>query len=198
MQTNKVIKIGITGGIGSGKSVVSRVLKIMGYPIYDSDSWAKKLMNNNSDIRNSLTLRFGKDTYTDTGLNRQFLAQQIFCNKENLAYVNSIVHPAVGKHFLQWSERQHSKLVFIESAILFSSGFDKIVDKIIFVDAPQDMRLKRAMVRDNSNAEAVMARIKNQAAGDTFARTHSDFIIQNDNKKLLTTQVLSVLNKING
>lgn len=198
MQTNKVIKIGITGGIGSGKSVVSRVLKIMGYPIYDSDSWAKKLMNNNSDIRNSLTLRFGKDTYTDTGLNRQFLAQQIFCNKENLAYVNSIVHPAVGKHFLQWSERQHSKLVFIESAILFSSGFDKIVDKVIFVDAPQDMRLKRAMARDNSNAEAVMARIKNQAAGDTFARTHSDFIIQNDNKKLLTTQVLSVLNKING
>lgn len=198
MQTNKVIKIGITGGIGSGKSVVSRVLKIMGYPIYDSDSWAKNLMNNNSDIRNSLTLRFGKDTYTDTGLNRQFLAQQIFCNKENLAYVNSIVHPAVGKHFLQWSERQHSKLVFIESAILFSSGFDKIVDKVIFVDAPQDMRLKRTMVRDNSNAEAVMARIKNQAAGDTFARTHSDFIIQNDNKKLLTTQVLSVLNKING
>ena len=198
MQTNKVIKIGITGGIGSGKSVVSRVLKIMGYPIYDSDSWAKKLMNNNSDIRNSLTLRFGKDTYTDTGLNRQFLAQQIFCNKENLAYVNSIVHPAVGKHFLQWSERQHSKLVFIESAILFSSGFDKIVDKIIFVDAPQDMRLKRAMARDNSNSEAIMARIKNQAPGDTFARTHSDFIIQNDNKKLLTTQVLSVLNKING
>ena len=198
MQTNKVIKIGITGGIGSGKSVVSRVLKIMGYPIYDSDSWAKKLMNNNNDIRNSLTLRFGKDTYTDTGLNRQFLAQQIFCNKENLAYVNSIVHPAVGKHFLQWSERQNSKLVFIESAILFSSGFDKIVDKVIFVDAPQDMRLKRAMVRDNSNAEAVMARIKNQATGDTFARTHSDFIIQNDNKKLLTTQVLSVLNKING
>ena len=198
MQTNKVIKIGITGGIGSGKSVVSRVLKIMGYPIYDSDSWAKNLMNNNNDIRNSLTLRFGKDTYTDTGLNRQFLAQQIFCNKENLAYVNSIVHPAVGKHFLQWSEQQHSKLVFIESAILFSSGFDKIVDKVIFVDAPQDMRLKRAMVRDNSNSEAVMARIKNQAAGDTFARTHSDFIIQNDNKKLLTTQVLSVLNKING
>ena len=155
-------------------------------------------MNENEEIRNSLIQRFGEATYTTTGLNRQFLAQQIFNNKENLTFVNSVGHPAVGKHFLQWAEQQYSKLVFIESAILFSSGFDKIVDKVIFVDAPQDMRLKRAMVRDNSNAEAVMARIKNQAAGDTFARTHSDFIIQNDNKKLLTTQVLSVLNKING
>ena len=198
VQTNNTIKIGITGGIGSGKSVISRILKTMAYPIYDSDSWAKKLMNENKEIRNSLTLKFGEETYTKTELNRQFLARQIFNNKENLAFVNSVVHPAVGKHFLQWSEQQHSKLVFIESAILFSSGFDKIVDKVIFVDAPQDMRLKRAMARDNSNSEAIMARIKNQAPGDTFARTHSDFIIQNDNKKLLITQILSVLNEING
>ena len=197
MQTNKTIKIGITGGIGSGKSVISHILKTMGYPIYDSDSWAKKLMNENEEIRNSLIQRFGEATYTTTGLNRQFLAQQIFNNKENLTFVNSVVHPAVGKHFLQWAEQQYSKLVFIESAILFSSGFNKIVDKVIFVDAPQEIRLQRAITRDNSNTEAVMARIKNQAENDAFARTHSDFVIKNDNKTLITKQILSALNKIN-
>lgn len=197
MQINKTLKIGITGGIGSGKSVISRILKTMGYPIYDSDSWAKKLMNENEEIRNSLTLRFGKETYTLTELNRPFLAQKIFNNKENLAYVNSVVHPIVGKHFLQWSEQQNSSLVFIESAILFSSGFNKIVDKVIFVDAPQDVRLERAILRDNATTEAIMARIKNQEKGNIFAYNHSDFIIQNDNKILIIPQIVSVLKKIN-
>jgi dephospho-CoA kinase len=197
MQINKTLKIGITGGIGSGKSVISRILKNMGYPIYDSDSWAKKLMNENEEIRNSLTLRFGKETYTLTELNRPFLAQKIFNNKENLAYVNSVVHPIVGKHFLQWSEQQNSSLVFIESAILFSSGFNKIVDKVIFVDAPQDVRLERAILRDNATTEAIMARIKNQEKGNIFAYNHSDFIIQNDNKILIIPQIVSVLKKIN-
>ncbi len=198
MQINEVFKVGITGGIGSGKSVVSRVIKNMGYPIYDSDLWAKRLMNEDEEIRTLLTQRFGEETYTDSGLNRGFLAQQIFNNKENLAFVNSVVHPAVGRHFRQWSEQQSSKMVFIESAILFSSGFDKFVDKVIFVDAPQELRLKRATARDNASAEAIMARIKNQIEGDEFSRTHSDFIIQNDDKTLIITQILSVLEKING
>jgi dephospho-CoA kinase len=197
MQINKTLKIGITGGIGSGKSVISRILKTMGYPIYDSDSWAKKLMNENEEIRNFLTFKFGKETYTLTQLNRPFLAQKIFNNKENLAYVNSVVHPIVGKHFLQWSEQQNSSLVFIESAILFSSGFNKIVDKVIFVDAPQDVRLERAILRDNATTEAIMARIKNQEKGNIFAYNHSDFIIQNDNKILIIPQIVSVLKKIN-
>ncbi len=197
-QTNKIIKIGITGGIGSGKSIISCFLKIMGFPIYDSDSWAKTLMNENEDIRKSLILKFGEETYTSAGLNRPFLAQKIFNDKENLAYVNSVVHPIVGKHFLQWSEKQDSSLVFIESAILFSSGFDKIVDKVIFVDAPQDIRLKRAILRDNATTETIMARIKNQTEGNDFAYRHSDFIILNDNKTLITPQILSILEKFNG
>ena len=135
IETNKILKIGITGGIGSGKSVISRLLKIMGYPVYDSDSWAKVLMNEDKAIRDSLSAMFGDEVYTDTGLNRSFLAQKIFNNKENLAFVNSVVHPAVGKHFLQWTEMQNANLVFIESAILFSSGFDKIVDKTILAFA---------------------------------------------------------------
>lgn len=198
MQTKKNLKIGITGGIGSGKSVISRTLKTMGYPIYDSDSWAKKLMNEHIEIRNSLTQRFGQETYINSEINRPFLAQKIFNNTENLTFVNSVVHPIVGKHFLQWTEMQNANLVFIESAILFSSGFNKIVDKVIFVDAPQDIRLQRAITRDNSNAEAVMARIKNQAENDIFARNHSNFIIQNDNNTLIIPQILSILEKIDG
>ena len=198
IKTNYPIKIGITGGIGSGKSVISRILKTMGYPVYDSDWWAKNLMNENMEIRSALISKFGNETYASMGLNRPFLAQQIFNNKENLAFVNSVVHPIVGNHFLQGAKEQNSDCVFIESAILFSSGFNKIVDQVIFVDAPQNIRLNRAIARDNATAETVMARINNQAEGDAFAISNSDFIIQNDNNSLIIPQVLSVLEKING
>lgn len=189
-------KIGITGGIGSGKSIVSRILKTIGYPIYDSDSWAKHLMNNHPDIRQALTDKFGAETYTHEGLNRTYLAQQIFNNKTNLAFVNSIVHPIVCNHFIQWAENQHSEFVFIESAILFSSGLDKILDKTIYVDAPQELRLQRAMLRDNASAEAIIARINNQSHDNEYARSHSDFIIQNDNQTLLTPQILNTIKKL--
>lgn len=189
-------KIGITGGIGSGKSVISRILKTMGYPVYDSDSWAKYLMNNHQNIRQALTDKFGAETYTSEGLNRTYLAQQIFNNKVNLVFVNSIVHPTVCKHFLQWAENQHSELVFIESAILFSSNLDKILDKVIYVDAPQELRLQRAMLRDNASAETITARINNQSHDNKHALTHSNFIIQNDNQSLIIPQLLSTLQKI--
>lgn len=189
-------KIGITGGIGSGKSVISRILKIMHYPVYDSDYWAKFLMNNDKTIYKALTDKFGSETYSSEGINRPFLAQLIFNNKENLTFVNSIVHPAVGNHFLQWAEEQQSSIVFIESAILFSSGLNKIIDKTIYVDAPQEIRLQRAILRDNATTEAISARIKNQINGDEYARTHSDYIINNDNTSLLIPQIISILQNL--
>lgn len=189
-------KIGITGGIGSGKSVISRILKIMHYPVYDSDYWAKFLMNNDKTIYKALTDKFGPETYSAEGINRPFLAQLIFNNKENLTFVNSIVHPAVGNHFLQWAEEQQSSIVFIESAILFSSGLNKIIDKTIYVDAPQEIRLQRAILRDNATTEAISARIKNQINGDEYARTHSDYIINNDNTSLLIPQIISILQNL--
>lgn len=189
-------KIGITGGIGSGKSVISRILKTMGYPIYDSDSWAKILMNNSPTIRQALTNKFGAETYSIEGLNRAYLAQQIFNNKANLAFVNSIVHPTVCNHFIQWAENQHSEFVFIESAILFSSGLDKILDKTIYVDAPQELRLQRAMLRDNASAENITVRINNQSHDNEYAHSHSDFIIQNDNQTLIIPQILSTLQNL--
>ena len=189
-------KIGITGGIGSGKSVISRILKTMGYPVYDSDSWAKHLMNNHPKIRQALINKFGIETYTPEGLNRTYLAQQIFNDKANLAFVNSIVHPTVCKHFMQWAENQHTEFVFIESAILFSSGLDTILDKVIYVNAPQELRIQRAILRDNASAETITARINNQSHDNEYAHTHSDFIINNDNQTLIIPQLLYTLQNI--
>lgn len=189
-------KIGITGGIGSGKSVISRILKTIGYPVYDSDSWAKHLMNNHPNIRQALINKFGIETYTPEGLNRTYLAQQIFNNKANLAFVNSIVHPTVCNHFMQWAENQHSEFVFIESAILFSSGLDTILDKVIYVNAPQELRIQRAILRDNASAETITARINSQSHDNEYAHTHYDFIINNDNQTLIIPQLLSTLQNI--
>ena len=189
-------KIGITGGIGSGKSVISRILKTIGYPVYDSDSWAKHLMNNHPNIRQALINKFGIETYTPEGLNRTYLAQQIFNDKANLAFVNSIVHPTVCNHFMQWAENQHTELVFIESAILFSSGLDTILDKVIYVNAPQELRIQRAILRDNASAETITARINSQSHDNEYAHTHSAFIINNDNQTLIIPQLLSTLQNI--
>ena len=189
-------KIGITGGIGSGKSVISRILKTIGYPVYDSDLWAKHLMNNHPNIRQALINKFGIETYTPEGLNRTYLAQQIFNNKANLAFVNSIVHPTVCNHFMQWAENQHTEFEFIESAILFSSGLDTILDKVIYVNAPQELRIQRAILRDNASAEAITARINSQSHDNEYAHTHSDLIINNDNQTLIIPQLLSTLQNI--
>jgi dephospho-CoA kinase len=153
-------------------------------------------MNNDKTIYKALTDKFGPETYSSEGINRPFLAQLIFNNKENLTFVNSIVHPVVGNHFLQWAEEQQSSIVFIESAILFSSGLNKIINKTIYVDAPQEIRLQRAILRDNASTEAISARIKNQINGDEYARTHSDYIINNDNTSLLIPQIISILQNL--
>jgi dephospho-CoA kinase len=187
-----MIKIGITGGIGSGKSVISRILRLLNYPVYDSDFWAKELMNNNPNIQQALTKRFGHETYQNNTLNRPFLAKQIFNNEDARLFVNSIVHPIVSQHFLDWAENQNTKLVFIESAILFSSGLDKIIDTTIFVDAPQQIRLQRAKLRDNSTDTAILARINSQSQEELYAKKHSNYIINNDNQ-LLLPQIITII-----
>lgn len=190
-----MIKIGITGGIGSGKSVISRILRLLNYPVYDSDFWAKELMNNNPNIQQALTKRFGHETYQNNTLNRPFLAKQIFNNEDARLFVNSIVHPIVSQHFLDWAENQNTKLVFIESAILFSSGLDKIIDTTIFVDAPQQIRLQRAKLRDNSTDTAILARINSQSQEELYSKKHSKYIINNDNQ-LLIPQITTIIKEL--
>lgn len=154
-----MIKIGITGGIGSGKSVVASLLALSGVPVYIADEESKWLTNNSPVIREKLTALFGPEIYTNEGLNKKLLASHIFNNPKQLQQVNQIIHPEVNRHFSAWVERQTSPLCAIESAILFESGFYKVVDISLMVYAPRELRIERALGRTQprekkSNAES--------------------------------------------
>ncbi len=184
--------VGLTGGIGSGKTVVSKVLENLGIAVYNSDTEAKLLMNNDSDIINKLKMIFGYDIYdNENKLNRKKLADLIFNNKDKLNTVNSIVHPAVKKHFKNWCEKQDSPYLIKETAILFESGIYNDVDKIITVTAPLSLRIERLIKRDNATKEEIMNRINNQS-DDSLKINNSDYVINNVNKELITPQILSI------
>jgi dephospho-CoA kinase len=159
-------KVGITGGIGSGKSTVTRMLEGMGVAVYLSDDRAKELMAHDGSLREKLIARFGKDTYVDGELNRRYLSERVFSNSEELAALNAIVHPAVMDDFDVWAEKQESPYVVIESAILFEAGLDGMVDCVVSVLAPRELRIERAMARDGVAREDVERRIANQMSDD--------------------------------
>lgn len=188
-------KIGITGGIGSGKSVISNILRNLGYNVYDSDSEAKRLMCTDDNIISALTARFGKEIFTpERQINRILLADKIFRDKENLMFVNGTVHPAVCQDFAVWATGK--QFAFIESAILFEAKLDSYVDKIIYVKAPLDLRIKRVTNRDHTTEEKVKERIANQQASLDYAEQHSHYIINNDGISELKPQIIKILDDI--
>ena len=171
-------KVAICGGIGSGKSTVCRMFAERGVAVYDSDSRAKALMNDSAELREALIAEFGEECYADGSLNRPYLASKVFGSEEQLAKLNSIVHPAVKRDFLRWAEEQQSSYCILESALLFESGFDALVDKKVAVLAPQPLRVMRAMERDGASKEQIEARIKAQM-GDDELMARCDFAIVN-------------------
>ncbi|NOZ34503.1 MAG: dephospho-CoA kinase [Chlorobi bacterium] len=188
--------IGLTGGIGSGKTIVSQVFMRLGIAVYNSDTEAKIIMNSDSDIINKLKMIFGYDIYDKRNqLDRKKLAQHIFNNKDKLNTVNSIVHPAVKKHFTNWINKQQSPYIIKETAILFESGIYKDVKKIITVIAPLELRIKRIKERDNMTDDKIIQRINNQT-DDNFKIKHSDYIIINDEKELIIPQILKIHEKL--
>ena len=199
--------IGITGGIGSGKSTISKFFQTEGYPIYDCDSNSKNIANSSLIIKEKLITTFGKDIYDKNGLlNKELLAEKIFGNENNRQIVNSIIHPEVIKNVQSWITKETRKIIFIESALLFESGLNKIVDKTIFVDAKEEIRLQRAIIREiknrglnndenNTIAKDILLRIQSQRQNYEYAKEHSDFIILNNNE-LLINQLLICLNNI--
>ena len=159
----KPIIIGITGGIGWGKSTFSRHLMRRGELVYDTDMEAKILQNTSENLRSAIMAEFGEDIYTSAGLDRQKLAKIVFSDSAKLQILNSIVHPAVEEDFNKWVDNNLSrKFLFMECAILFEGKFDKLVDKIVVVTAPEDIRVHRVMLRDCQSEENVRARIRNQ------------------------------------
>jgi len=187
------IKIGITGGIGSGKSVVSRLLGVMGIPVYDSDSETKRLMASDGVIRKELQALVGEEVYAGGVLNKPLLASYLFANSENARRVNGIIHPRVKEDFRQWVQRHSAcSIVGIESAILVEAGFANEVDSIVMVYAPEEVRIARAVRRDASSRELIEKRIRSQM-NDEEKRRYADFVIANDDATPLIPQVLELI-----
>ncbi len=187
--------IGLTGGIGSGKTLISKVFISLDIPVYNSDIEAKLLMNTDFRIVAELKQKFGDDLYNKNELDRKKLAEFIFNDINNLAFVNSVIHPAVKLHFNKWTEKQNSEYVIKETAILFESGTYKDVTLIITVIAPEDIRINRIIGRDQLNKEEIKTRMANQIS-DSERINQSDFIIINDNKQLIVPQVLKIHKKV--
>lgn len=186
-----MMKIGITGGIGSGKSYVSRLLtEHYGIPVYNTDSEAKRLMLSDEGIRRRLTALLGKEVYKSDGtLNKPLLANYLFADSCHAGQINAIVHPQVKADFLKWADLQTGcEIVALESAILFESGFDNIVDKVVMVYAPVELRIRRVMLRDSTTEEKIRQRIVAQM-DDKAKQDRSDFIIFNDGSRPLNLQL---------
>lgn len=190
------IKIGVTGGIGSGKSTVCKIFRLLDIPVFEADRVANKLINSNVEIRNELVLLFGNKIYEpDNKLNRKMLADLIFNDESLLEKVNNLVHPAVRNEFMLWHQKQNSKYVVHEAAILFESGFYKMMDFTILVSAPKELRIERVVKRNKIQPEMVESRI-NKQWNDEDKRKLASFELVNDNKHLLIPQILEIDKKL--
>jgi dephospho-CoA kinase len=190
-------KIGITGGIGSGKSYVSRIIKSMGFPVYHSDESAKLLMESNPLIKEGLLLLFGASIYEKGELNKKKLAELIFESPELREKVNALVHPIVRADFAQWATNQSQEIVFNEAAILFETGANANFDATILVIAPEAIRIDRVMKRENCSRELVLKRIQSQWS-DEQKSSLATYQIINDSVSPLLIQVEKVLEKISA
>ena len=180
--------VGLTGGIGSGKTLVSSYFEALGVPVYISDIEAKKLMETDKETVASIKELFGDDSYSNQSLNRKFIASQVFTDKHKLNKLNAIVHPAVAKHFKTWYSKQKFDFVIKESAILFETGAEKHCDVIILVTAPLQIRISRVIQRDNTTEKEVRLRIKNQW-DDEVKIPRSDYVVTNTDKMATKNKV---------
>ena len=195
-KTNSMLKIGITGGIGSGKSTVCRVFSVLGIPVFEADKIARNLMNTDQAIQEKLIGLFGTSVYLpDQTIDRKYLARIVFNNPSLLAQLNAIVHPVVRQTFFDWCENQKSAYIIHEAAILFESGFYKMMDKTITVVTDENERIQRVMKRDGITLELVKERISNQWS-DYDRIKLADFVIGNNDDQLIIPQIIEIDKKI--
>ena len=194
-----MLVIGMTGGIGCGKSYVSAKMQLRGIPVYDSDQRAKLITATDPDIKTALTELVGPTLYCPCGcgvMQKEVLAKFIFGNPDNMTRVNAIIHPRVRQDFRRWAEGLGSKeFCILESAILFESGFDKEVDYTVCVDAPLALRIRRCVKRDNTTEQAVVARINSQMDQEEKCR-RADFVIVNDDVQQLEPQIGALIDDV--
>ena len=189
--------IGLTGGIGSGKSTIAQYFKSLGVPVYIADDEAKKLLDN-PDIQNKIKAIFGELVFENNNISKEKLASIVFQNPQKLSELNAIIHPAVKKHFQLWvANHQNEPIVIKEVAILFESGSDQDCDKIITVVAPLETRIQRVIERDKTSKEAIIDRIKNQWT-DEMRMAKSDYIIENISLEIAKQQADKIFQKLSN
>ncbi len=184
--------VGLTGGIGSGKTTVGKMFSELGVPVYNSDNQAKQLMETSKTVKKALKTLLGEAAYKNKRLNKTFISEQVFNDKSLLGKLNFIVHPAVRTHFLAWSKQQKAPYVIQEAAIIFEIGSQDFYDKTILVTAPENLRIERIMDRDpQSSSTAIKARMQNQWE-DARKIEASDYVIENLDLKTTERQVLNI------
>ena len=186
----KTLIIGITGGIGGGKSTLAKILREKGYWVYDTDFEAKRLQNEDAEVCRQLSILFGSEIYDEMGnLDRKKLADLVFENKESLSKLSQIVHPAVRLDFSEW-RKQHAdeKYLFVESAIMLESGLHELVDKVVVVTAPEKVRIKRVVKRDKITPKQVRARMANQMPEKEKIK-RADIVLNSNGKRVLSQNI---------
>jgi len=186
-----MLKIGLTGGIGSGKTTVARIFEVLGIPVYYADQAAKDLMNQDPELKQQILDTFGPQSYRDGKIDRAFLAAQVFGDPEKLALLNALVHPATLRDADNWMKRQTTPYAVKEAALIFEAGMEKYFDYVIGVSAPESLRLERAMQRDQSSSENIVQRMQQQMDEDEkIARC--DWVVVNDGKQAILPQVMRI------
>jgi dephospho-CoA kinase len=186
-----VIRVGLTGGIGSGKSTVARVFEVLGIPVYYADEATRQLMNTDEALKKEIISNFGEESYSNGQLNRPFIASIVFSNKEKLDLLNALTHPATIRHANEWMQQQIAPYVIKEAALIFESGSAENLDYVIGVSAPKPLRIRRVMERDGISSEEVQKRMSRQLSEDMKMKL-CDFVLVNNELELLTPQVLAL------
>ncbi len=186
-----MIRVGLTGGIGSGKSTVARVFEVLGIPVYYADEATRQLMNTDEALKKEIISNFGEESYSNGQLNRPFIASIVFSNKEKLDLLNAITHPATIRHANEWMQQQIAPYVIKEAALIFESGSAENLDYVIGVSAPKPLRIRRVMERDGISSEEVQKRMSRQLSEDMKMKL-CDFVLVNNELELLTPQVLAL------
>ena len=187
----RILKLGVTGGIGSGKTSVCRVFSVLGIPVFSADNEAREVMDIDTSIMLRINTITGKNLYSSGSLDRSELAKLIFNNSRLLEKVNSLVHPVVFSRFREWVRRQDAPYVIMEAAILFESGADKIVDRIMTVVAPVEQRIERVIRRNMLTSDQVMERMRNQL-DDEIRIQRSDYVVRNSENDMIIPAILKI------
>lgn len=190
-----MLRVGLTGGIGSGKSTVAKIFEVLGIPVYYADTAAKRLMNEDEELKKNIITHFGKESYKGDQLNRQYIASLVFNNKEKLELLNALTHPVTIRDANEWMQQQISPYTIKEAALVFESGSAEYLDHVIGVYTPAPLRIHRIMQRDNTTREEVLQRMSRQIDEDIKMKL-CDTVLINDEQQLLIHQVLQTHEKL--